>query len=211
MIVRKLGYSVLAIGTLAGGVAFGLYRAVRTGERETVYERADALIVLGAQVQRNGRPSAALRGRVQRAVTLFHAGFAPRIVMTGGVGDAGIAEAAAMQGLAIAAGVPEVAIVLEPKATRTAESATAVGRIVRAAGWRSVIVVSDPFHLRRTAMLFRAEGLRVQTAATDDRYFGPRSRRFYRFREVAALLIETINGEIPLGVWRSRSGGNDDD
>jgi uncharacterized SAM-binding protein YcdF (DUF218 family) len=210
-ILRRIGYGALAINALGGAVALALYRVVRHGERETLHAPADAIVVLGAEVQPSGRPSAALRGRVRRAVALYHDGYAPRVVMTGGVGESGIAEATVMQALAVAHGVPEGAIVLEPHATRTVESARAVGALARAAGWRSVIVVSDPFHLRRTALLFAAEGLAVQTAGTDDYYFTRRFRRFYRGREVAALVAQTLMGEIPLRAWRQVRRTTDDD
>lgn len=195
------------------------YAIVRRGERETVRGRADAIVVLGAQVHRGGRPSAALRGRVRRAAGLYHEGHAPRIVVTGGVGESGIAEAAVMEALAVAYGVPAGAIVREGSATRTTESAREVGAMARAAGWHSVIVVSDPFHLARSARMFRAEGLAVWTAGTDDRYFSPRSRRYYRAREAAALIVQTANGEVPLRAWyvvwgraraSTRRSGDDD-
>lgn len=202
MIARKATRGALAIGAIGGAMTSTIYGLVRRGERETVHAPADAIVVLGAQVHRDGRPSAALRGRVRRAAALYHAGFAPRLILTGGVGEAGIAEAAVMEALAVAHGVPASALVLEPRATRTLESARAVGAIARAAGWRSVIVVSDPFHLRRSGLLFRAEGLAVQTAATDDRYFSARSRRYYRARETAALIVQTVNGEISPHAWR---------
>jgi uncharacterized SAM-binding protein YcdF (DUF218 family) len=121
--------------------------------------------------------------------------------VTGGVGEAGIAEASVMQALAVAGGVPEWAVLIEPRATRTLESARAIGVIGRQAGWRSVIIVSDPFHLWRTALLFLAEDFAVQTAATDDRYYTARSRRYYRMREMAALFVQTVAGEIPLRAW----------
>lgn len=202
IIVRRLGVGALAIGAAGAASVAALYAVVRHGERETVHAPADAIVVLGAQVHPGGRPSAALRGRVRRAVALYHAGLAPRIVATGGVGEAGVAEASVMQALAVAGGVPEAAIVIEARATRTLESARAVGLIGRQAGWRSVIVVSDPFHLRRTALLFLAEGFAVQTAAADDRYYTARSRRFYRAREMAALFVQTVAGEIPPRAWR---------
>jgi uncharacterized SAM-binding protein YcdF (DUF218 family) len=207
LIARNAGYGALAAGTVGVAVAFGAYWFVRRGERETVHGAADAIIVLGAQVHRDGRPSAALRGRAQRAVALYHVGRAPRLIVTGGVGESGIAEAAVMEAIAVARGVPVAAIVLEERATRTLESARIVGALARAAGWRSVIVVSDPFHLWRSALLFRAEGLVVQTAATDDRYFSARSRRYYRMRETAALIVQTVNGEIPLNIWREMVSG----
>ena len=199
---RKRGGGILAVVATGAAIVAALYAFVRRGERETVRTPADAIIVLGAQVHRNGRPSAALRGRVQRAVALYHAGMAPRLVVTGGVGEAGISEASVMQALAVAVGVPESAIVIEPRATRTLESARAVGMIGRQAGWQSVIVVSDPFHLWRTALMFVMEGFTVRTAATDDRYYTTRSRRFYRGREMAALFVQTVTGEIPLRAWR---------
>lgn len=204
---RKRGGGIRAVIAIGAAIVTALYAFVRRGERETACAHADAIIVLGAQVHRNGRPSAALRGRVQRAVALYHAGLALRLVVTGGVGEAGVSEAAVMQALAIAGGVPEAAIVIEPRATRTLESARAVGIIGRQAGWRSVIVVSDPFHLWRTALLFVAEGFTVRTATTDDRYYTARSRRFYRGREMAALFVQTVTGEIPLRAWRQAVRG----
>lgn len=208
---RRVVRGAFAIGALGATALYGMYWCVRRGERETVRTPADAIVVLGAQVHRNGRPSAALRGRVRRAVALYHAGYAPRVVVTGGIGESGIAEAAVMEALAVAWGVPEDAMVLEPRATRTLESAHAVGAIARGAGWRSVIVVSDPFHLRRSMLMFRAEGLAVQTAATDDRYFTARSRRYYRWRETAALLAQSASGEIPLQAWRQRVADTDEE
>jgi uncharacterized SAM-binding protein YcdF (DUF218 family) len=199
---RNAGYGALVTGIVGALTTFGVYWFVRWGERETVHAPADAIIVLGAQVHGDGRPSAALRGRVQRAVMLYHTGYAPRLILTGGVGESGIAEAAVMEAIAVAHGVPAVALVLEARATRTLESAQAVGTLVRDAGWRSVIVVSDPFHLWRSALLFRAEELAVQTAATDDWCFSVRSRRYYRARETAGLIAQTLNGEIPLHAWR---------
>lgn len=200
MAVRR----VLCGVPVAGAVGLALiYRFIRSGERETVRTTADAIVVLGAQVHRDGRLSAALRGRVQRGVALYDTGHAPRLIMTGGVGEAGIAEAAVMQGIVCGLGVPKNAVVLEPTATSTAESARAIAAICARAGWRSVIVVSDPFHLARTALLFRAAGLVVQTAATDDWYFSARSRRYYRAREMAAVFVRILRGELPPRLWQS--------
>ncbi len=124
------------------------------------------------------------------------------LVVTGGIGASGYSEAAAMQTLALAAGVPENAITLEPCATRTVESARNVADLAAVHGWRSVIVVSDPFHLARSAALFTAQGFAVQIAGTQDEYFSRQGRRHYRLREVAALFVQTMNGELPPRAWR---------
>ena len=61
-----------------------------------------------------------------------------------------------------------------------------------------MIVVSDPFHLARSERLFEAAGFDVQTAPADDWYYSPQSRRYYRLREVVALAVHRLSGEIPL-------------
>src|SRR6267378_7177515 len=46
---------------------------------------ADAIVVLGA-AQYNGRPSPVFRARLDHAATLYQRGFAPTLLVTGGVG-----------------------------------------------------------------------------------------------------------------------------
>src|SRR5206468_11468952 len=46
---------------------------------------ADAIVVLGA-AQYNGRPSPVFRARLDHAATLYQRGFAPTVLVTGGVG-----------------------------------------------------------------------------------------------------------------------------
>lgn len=202
--MRRLITGAMSVGmaSIAGIAALGaLYIVVRRGERGTVHAPADAIVVLGAQVKADGTPSAALRGRVRRAVELYDAGYAPVLVVTGGVGASGYSEAATMRALALAAGVPEHAITAELRATRTVESARNVADLAAVCGWRRVIVVSDPFHLTRSAALFAAQGFAVQTAGTQDAYFSRQGRRHYRLREVAALFVQTVNGELPPRAW----------
>ncbi len=204
---RVRGVVLALFALLIAGVLtpIALYAEVRRGERGSVTGTADAIVVLGAAILPNGTPTQAVRGRVRKAVELYRAGYAPVIVMTGGVGASGYSEAATMQALAVAQGVPESAVVIEGAATRTLESAeyvAALSREVRQAGqggnWRRVIVVSDPFHLARSGRLFAAAGFDVQTAPADDWYYSSQSRRYYRVREVVALAVHGLSGEIPL-------------
>lgn len=194
-----LGLCALAV---AGCMAIaGLYGVVVRGERGTLTGKADAIVVLGAAVLPDGRPTQAVYGRVRKAVALYHAGYAPTVVVSGGVGASGYSEAATMQALAVAGGVPEGAIVLEPAATRTLESAEYIAALAQGRGWASVIVVSDPFHLARSGRLFAASGFEAQTAPANDWYYRPETRRFYRVREVVALAVHGLSGELPPRVW----------
>ena len=69
----------LAIVLVAG---YATFRVWAQGERDD-RRPADAIVVLGA-AQYDGRPSPLFRARLDHAVELYHAGIAPRLVLTGG-------------------------------------------------------------------------------------------------------------------------------
>jgi uncharacterized SAM-binding protein YcdF (DUF218 family) len=108
----------------------------------------------------DGTASRALRRRVARGIAVFRQGAAPLLVMSGG-GAGAVPEAAVMQALARAAGVPEAALIVEPGSRNTLENARETARLLHARGLRTVILVSDRVHLPRAALLFRHAGLTV--------------------------------------------------
>lgn len=118
---------------------------------------ADAIVVLGAPL-RHDRLSAVLAERVDAAAALFHAGGAPVVVASGGLtAGATIAEADAIADALRARGVTEVLV--ERASRTTAENARLTAELLRARGARRVWLVTQPFHGRRAARLFRAAGL----------------------------------------------------
>jgi len=121
---------------------------------------ADALVVLGCRLAAEGRASERLRRRVARAVELYRAGAAPLLLMSGG-GAGPVTEAEIMRDLAMAAGVPETALLCEPDSRNTVENAINTARLLVECGLRRVILVSDRTHLPRAALLFRLAGLEV--------------------------------------------------
>lgn len=137
----------------------------RAGRRDEAQE-ADAIVVLGA-AQYVGRPSPVLRARVDHAVSLWKRGLAPTLILTGGtgVGDT-TSEAAVARKYAMSRGVPDHAIVLEIKGRTTSESMRAVARIMDDRERKSVILVSDPFHMLRLSILARRFGLEPYTSPT---------------------------------------------
>lgn len=154
---------LVAAGVLTGGV-FGLAWWVdRFGRREHA-GRADALVVLGARVLPGGVPSGSLVARVEQAVALYHRGVAPWLVLSGGVGAHAPSEARVMLALAVEAGVPSSACVLEEQSHSTEGNARLSVRLLRERGARRVVVVSDPYHLLRARQCFRREGLEVATS-----------------------------------------------
>lgn len=128
--------------------------------------RADAIVVLGA-AQYRGKPSPVLRARLDHAVELFAQGFAPRLVLTGGIAEGDSAsEAAVSRTYVLQAGVPDSAILLENDGRTTEQSLKAVARLLAARGMERVILVSDPFHLFRASVVARRNGLVAQTSPT---------------------------------------------
>ena len=115
---------------------------------------ADAIVVFAGGVGESGQAGGGYQERLQRAVELYRDGFAPRIILSSGFVWA-FKEAEVMRGIAIDNGIPESAIVLETKAANTHENVTYTREILDRAGWRSILLVSSPYHMRRALMTWR--------------------------------------------------------
>jgi uncharacterized SAM-binding protein YcdF (DUF218 family) len=158
---------------------------------------AQAIIVLGSRVLPNGEPGDSLRARTAQAVRLYHRGFAPALITTGGLdveNHAPPTEAAAAARLAKRLGVPDAAIIEEPASTSTRENARNAARICRAHGWTRVIIVSDPYHLWRAHRNFTLEGLTAYPSPARDcaRNRQPQQRVLWTLREMAAILRDVV-------------------
>ena len=187
--MRLLLLALSMTGVLAVALAT-LYGSVELQAAVDETRAADVAIVLGAAVERGGRPSPSLRTRTQHAIELYRAGRVKTLFLTGGLGRNAPSEAEAMRRLALAGGVPDTALVLDETATSTQQSITAAAREARVRGWETALVVSEPFHMLRARQMARDAGL--------DAYASPatgsaiqrieRLRRYYTARESAALL-----------------------
>jgi len=122
---------------------------------------ADVILVLGAAEYR-GRPSPVLRARLDHALLLYQQGMAPRILTTGGAGgDPVFTEAGVGRSYLIGHNVPSEAITVETEGKTTVHSVALAGEILRRMSLRSVIVVSDGYHIYRVKEMLRAQGLSV--------------------------------------------------
>jgi uncharacterized SAM-binding protein YcdF (DUF218 family) len=127
---------------------------VDAGRRDQA-ESADAIIVLGA-AQYEGRPSPVLKARLDHAAALWARGLAPRMIVTGGqgVGDT-TSEAAVGKRYLIQRGVPADSIFMDTDGLTTSQSMVAARRFLGTKSYPSVLIVSDPFHMLRLAILAR--------------------------------------------------------
>jgi uncharacterized SAM-binding protein YcdF (DUF218 family) len=151
----------LAVLALAGTVVITGYATFRIWDQGERDERrpADAIVVLGA-AEYDGRPSPVFRARLDHAVSLYKAGLAPFLVVTGGKasGDR-TTEAAVAREFAIGHGVPDEAILVEDRGRTTLESLRSVGDMLRRRGMRDAVFVSDRAHMLRVLRMARDQGL----------------------------------------------------
>lgn len=179
---RYLRRATIAVGVVAGLTC--LYVAQPACPDDPT---GDAIVVLGAAVWPDERPSPALARRIGRGIELWQAGRAPVLVPSGGLGRYPPAEAEIMARLARTGGVPEDAVIPETQATSTSESAERIRELADIHGWKQIILVSEPYHLRRASALFRAQGIAVQTACApwgDQRW----ANAYQTMREAGGLL-----------------------
>lgn len=160
---RRIVVSALCLLGLAWvGSAVMVLRAATRDEARP----AQAIVVLGA-AQYRGRPSPVLRTRLDHAVGLYARGMAPRVVVTGGIAEGDTASEAAVSRIyAMAAGVPDTAILLENEGRTTGQSLARVARLLKARRIDTVVVVSDPFHVLRAARMAERAGLTAYTSPT---------------------------------------------
>ncbi len=178
--------TALVVAVLVGGTAFRVWQVARVDDRRPV----DVVVVLGA-AQYDGGPSPIFAARLRHAQTLYEEGLAARIVTVGGnrTGDS-FTEAEAGQRYLVNRGLPTSVVLAIGEGSDTLESLRAVAAAGESRGWRSALVVSDPWHSLRARTMARDAGLAawssptrsgpvVQTRATQVRYI---------VRETGALL-----------------------
>jgi uncharacterized SAM-binding protein YcdF (DUF218 family) len=123
----------------------------RAGRGRVPSGHYDAIVVPGCRVDSQGKPSPALARRVRAASQLWEAGWAPTLVLTGGLGTAPVSEAAAAATYARSLGVPEHALVREQRSTSTEENARFSAQLLHA---HRVLVVTDSYHCLRAERVF---------------------------------------------------------
>jgi len=120
-------------------------------------EKVDVLIVLAGDSERD-----------LYAVQLYKLGLAPKIIMSGCGGGQ-------MAKRAVNTGVRERDILIDDKSENTYQNAVYSRDIVVAQNFKSAIVVTSPYHMRRTKLVFgrvfRKTGVKLLYCSTKDSGF----------------------------------------
>ena len=173
---------------LVGAIAITGYATFRIWDQGERDERrpVDAIVVLGA-AEYDGRPSPVFRARLDHAVSLYRAGLAPLLVVTGGK---------ALGDWTTEAAVPDESILVEDRGRTTLESLRTVGQMLRERGARDVVFVSDRTHMLRVLRMARDQGLTsfgspTTTSPTDADFT---SRADATLHELGALAFYFLTG-----------------
>ena len=106
-------------------------------------------------------------------ISLYLAGVAPLLVLSGG-GRQAVPEAEVMRDLALAAGLPPSALLLEPRSRTTLENAEETAKLLIPGRQSAIVLVTDGYHALRARLLFRMAGFRVVAVHTAKAPLRPR-------------------------------------
>ena len=131
---------------------------------------ADAILVLGARVWDDGEPSAILKDRLRTGVSAYEAGASDRLLMSGDHGQKDYDEVNAMKDFAVEQGVPSEAVFMDHAGFSTYESLYRARDIFQV---KSVIIVSQQYHLYRALYIANSLGLNAYGVSCDRRAYNP--------------------------------------
>lgn len=144
--------------------------------------QADAILVLGASVYADGTPSDMLAHRLEVACDLYFSGAAPTIIVSGDNESSHYNESDAMAAYCMGLGVPESAIVVDPKGYDTYDSVYRAKNVYNA---ESLMIVTQAYHLYRSLMIAHLLGIDdAEGVAADKGAYNDQKR--YSLREVFA-------------------------
>lgn len=184
---------------------YATFRIWQVGQQDG-HHNADAIVVLGA-AQYNGRPSGALQARLDHAIELYKAGYAPYLITTGGnlPGDR-TTEADTGRCYAVRqGGLPASHVLMENTGRTTLESIQHVKALFAEYGFHTALFVSDRSHMLRILRQAQDEGLEAwaspTTTSPDD--LDPDLSTRSLFHELGGLIVYTLSDHDPDSVVQS--------
>lgn len=204
-VLRRVVFASLGVlGSVLLYFVVSLVQVWNTGRDDSFLRSrstVDAIVVLGA-AQYDGRPSPQLRARLDHVVTLWNLPVAPVVVVTGGkqTGDR-FTEAEASRDYLVSRGLPVEVIVIESRGESTYQSLEAVRDEARLDQWQRVVLVSDPYHLKRAQLVAGELGMAAEVSATRDGVVSGSGALRRNVREALGIMVGRITGFRQLESW----------
>jgi vancomycin permeability regulator SanA len=150
------------------------------GHLESV-KHADICVVLGNKVNPDSSLSPRLKARLDRCISLYKDGLFSTVIVSGGIGKEGVNEATAMKLYLTANNLPPDSIITDSSGINTYMTAQFTKTYMTQQNLRSVLVVSQYFHLLRTKMILQRIGVNPVYYAY---------AHFYEIRDIYSILRE---------------------
>ncbi|MBR3879607.1 MAG: YdcF family protein [Clostridia bacterium] len=174
----------------------GISEYVRISQTDKVFdlatdvpenEKIDCVVVLGAGLQSNGKPSHMLEDRIKVGVDVLDRTGADYILMSGDKSGEYYDEPAAMKKYAEEMGVDPSKILIDDKGFSTYESMT---RVKDEYGFDNVVVITQRYHLYRALYIAEDAGIEAVGVSADLR---PYRNQFVReLREILARVKDML-------------------
>lgn len=181
LLIAAFACAAAVVALVAGANAVVLLGGSSSSSVEQA-PHAQVALLLGAEVRRDGRPSAMLADRIAVAADLYRAGKVDRVLASGDHGSVGYDEVNTMRRELIAAGVPARDIFTDHAGFDTWDSSVRARKVFDVS---SALVVTQQFHLSRAVWLAQRAGLEATGVAADRQGYG-RSQQRSEVREVLA-------------------------
>lgn len=144
-------------------------------------EKADVAVILGNKVNEDGTLSKRLEKRLETGLGLYLKGRVKKIIVSGGLGREGYYEGDKMKEYLLLNGVVDSAIVVDNQGNTTMLTIDNTLKMQNELRFKSILVVSQYYHVTRTKMLFKRRHLK-NVASVSPCYF--------EFRDAYSLLRE---------------------
>jgi len=122
-------------------------------------EKTDCILILGNQINKDGTLSDRLKSRVDKGLELYLMKFAPKIIVSGGLGKEGYYEAREMKKYLLSKGVNSNDIIVDDKALTTYQTMCNYIPTAKRHHFNSVIIVSQFYHISRSRSILHALGV----------------------------------------------------
>ncbi len=188
LVAVEIFFAAIVFG-INGYVVLSTKKKILSAERASKLENVDCILVLGCGVRPDGRPSDMLTDRLKQAISLYNAGAAPKLLMSGDHGQKNYDEVNTMKQYALDAGIPSADIFMDHAGFSTYESIYRAKTIFQA---KKIIIVTQEYHLHRALHIAKALGMEAYGVSADLRSY---TGQIYRdVREILARNKDFITG-----------------
>ncbi len=183
MKIKRVAYILLALF-----LCYFIFNAIKIYRFSFNYseDKCDVAIVLGAGTT-DGNLSPIFRERLNHSIYLYNKDIIKNVILTGGYGRGQkLSDSEIAKQYCISKGIPNDVIIIEKKSNYTIENLAESKLILDSLGFKSVLLVTDPLHMKRSIDLAKHQNIKAKPSPTKTTMY----KSF--FPKIKSLLYETL-------------------